>query len=85
MSSEKKHTSKLPEEFQRYFRDVSFEELTLDKYPGFIAERILNYGDLDAIKWLLSWTNKRFLKTIIDDNRNINPKTRNYWRIILTD
>jgi Family of unknown function (DUF6922) len=85
MSSEKNRISKLPEDFQHYFWDVSFEELTLDKYPKFIAELILNYGDLNAVKWLLSCTNKKFLRTIIDNSRNLNPKTKNYWQIVMAD
>jgi len=62
-----------------------FDDLTLEKYPGFIAERLLNYGDLNGIKWLLSWTDTKFIKKLVDNNRNLNPKTRNYWKIILTE
>ncbi len=85
MLSEKEHTSNLPQEFERYFWDVAFDELTIDKYPRFIAERILNYGDLNGIKWLLSWADMNFIRTIIQTSRNLNPKTRNFWQIIMTE
>jgi len=84
MLSENNKTSKLPEEFQKYFWDVTFDELTIEKYPRFIAERILNYSDLNGIIWLLSWTDKHFIRTIVDNSRNINAKTKNYWQIMLT-
>ncbi len=84
MLSEKEHTTILPQEFQRYFWDVSFDELTVEKYPGFIAERILNYGDLNAIKWLLSWADKRFIRSLIENDRNLNAKTKNYWQMMLS-
>jgi len=38
MSSETKRSSGLPEEFQRYFWDVAFLDLTIEKYPWFIAD-----------------------------------------------
>ena len=74
----------LPPSFQKYFWDVAFDELSFEKYPGFIAERLLNYGDLNAIKWLLSCTNKQFIKSLIENNRNLNAKTKNFWQIMLT-
>ena len=84
MLSDNKQSSRLPEEFQKYFWDVAYNELTIEKYPRFIAERILNYGDLNGIKWLLSWTDRHFIKTIVDNSRNLNAKTKNYWQIMLT-
>ncbi len=80
----KVHTnSSLPREFQKYFWDVNFDELTFIKYPGFISERILNFGDLDGVKWLLSRTDLSFIKTLVKNSRNLNPKTKNYWQLIL--
>lgn len=73
----------MPVSFQKYFWDVDFDELSFDKYPGFIAERLLNYGDQHAIKWLLSHTGKPFIRSLLENNRNLNAKTRNYWQIIL--
>jgi len=73
----------LPGELQRYFWDVNFADLTMEKYPRFIAERILNYGDLDGIKWLLSQTDRNFIKTLVENSRNLNAKTKNYWQIVL--
>ena len=83
MSSKNKNTSRLPGELKRYFWDVDFEELSFEKYPRFIAERILNYGDLNGVRWLLSCTDKQFIKSLVENNRNLNAKTRNYWQTIL--
>jgi hypothetical protein len=78
-----KHNHKLPEEFRKYFWDVAFDELTFDKYPRFIAERLLNFGNLDDIKWLLARTDRQFLDSLVETSRNLNDKTKNYWQIIL--
>jgi len=73
----------LPEKFRKYFWDVSFDELEFKKHRRFIAERLLNYGDKDEIEWLLSHTNRQFIKTLLEKSRNLNAKTRNYWHIVL--
>ena len=84
MLSTNNHKNNLPEEFKRYFWDVPFDELTFERYPHFISERLLNYADLNGIKWLLSCTEKDFIKSIIVESRNLNSKTKNYWHIMLT-
>ncbi|HJX71681.1 MAG TPA: hypothetical protein VJ346_07010 [Bacteroidales bacterium] len=76
--------TRLPAEFQKYFWDCDFNELTFNKYPRFISERLLNYGDMDGVKWLLSLVSKDFLKEMVKTSRNLNNKTRNYWNIILS-
>jgi hypothetical protein len=78
-----KHNHKLPEEFRKYFWDVAFDELTFDKYPRFIAERLLNFGNLGDIKWLVARTDRQFLDSLVETSRNLNDKTKNYWQIIL--
>jgi len=84
MVNESRYNLNLPAEFKRYFWDVAFDDLTIEKYPRFIAERILNYGDMKSIKWLLSWADKEFIRTIITESRNIDAKTKNFWQIILS-
>ena len=34
------HNPDMPEEFRKYFWDVDYDDLSLEKYPKFIAERI---------------------------------------------
>jgi len=77
------HNPDMPEEFRKYFWDVDYDDLSLEKYPKFIAERILNYGDLDAIKWLQAVLDREFIRSVILNSRNLNPKTKNYWKLML--
>jgi hypothetical protein len=83
MKSGTQSNTLLPEKFRKYFWDVSFDELTFKKHRRFIAERLLNYGDTDEIKWLLSQTSRQFIKSILEDSRNLNAKTKNFWQIML--
>ena len=79
------HNKRLPEEFRKYFWDVDYDDLSLEKYPKFIAERIMNYGDLDAVKWLQSVLEREFIRSVVLKSRNLNPKTRNYWELMLSN
>jgi len=83
MLYESEHKSHMPDELRRFFWDVAFEELTIEKHSRLIAERILNYGDMNAIKWLLTWAEQDFIKTIVDNSRNLNAKSKNFWKIML--
>ena len=77
------HNKRLPEEFRKYFCDVDYDDLSPDKYPKFIAERIMNYGDLDSVKWLQSVLEREFIRSVVMNSRNLNPKTKNYWELVL--
>jgi len=83
MLSENSPVSGIPEEFQKYFWDVAFDDLSLEKYPKFIAERIMNYGDLNDIRWLLKVLDRDFIRSVIKNSRNLNSKTHNYWQLML--
>lgn len=83
MNSKEKTGNKIPEEFKKYFWDCEFTTISYDSYPSFVAERILNYGDQNSIRWLLERINPGELKKLIQTNRNLNNKTRNYWNLLL--
>ena len=73
----------LPEMLKKYFWDCSFEDLRLTQYPIFISERVLNLGDMDSLRWLFSKIDKKFLIDLVNKSRNLNKKTKNYWKLML--
>ena len=75
--------TKLPDNYRKYFWDCDFHEITMEKYKFFITERLLNYGNEQTLKWLLSNIEKSDLKNVVINSRNLNKKTRNYWELIL--
>ena len=72
----------LPEFLKKYFWDCDFENISLREYPFFIIERILNYGNSDAIRWLMSNVDEESIRKIVKSSRNLNKKTKNYWEIM---
>ena len=72
----------LPEFLKKYFWDCDFENISLREYPFFIIERILNFGNSDAIRWLMSNVDEESIRKIVKSSRNLNKKTKNYWEIM---
>ena len=73
----------LPLELKKYFWDCHFDELRRGQHAFFITERILNFGNIQTVKWLLTAIDKDFLMQVVETSRNLDPKTRNYWKIML--
>ena len=80
MPPEKQKGIKVPEEFRIYFWDVQPEDLNTEKNSRFIAERILNFGNSNAVRWMFSWADKDFIRSVVKDSRNLNAKSRNFWQ-----
>lgn len=67
------------EDLKIYFWDCDFTELSIEKYPKFIIERILNYGKENEIEWLRSKVDAEFFKNVALTSRRLDRKTANYW------
>ncbi|NYE58571.1 DUF6922 domain-containing protein [Carboxydothermus ferrireducens] len=70
----------LPEEFKVYFWDVELCDLNIEKHKRFIIERILNFGDHRALKWVLSNYDEATIKEVVQNSRNLTPKTARFWQ-----
>lgn len=73
---------KLPAFLKPLFWDCDFDTLAFNKHKKYITRRILNLGNLKAIKWLIKQVSLNFIKELVQTSRDINPKTRNYWQTI---
>ena len=72
----------LPFFLKKYFWDVDFPKLQKTSYPQFIIERILEYGDEKAAKWLRSNFDSREIKEVLYVSKNISRKSANFWQLI---
>ena len=81
----KKIKNTLPSSMKKYFWDCDFSELNYEKYPVFVTERLLNFGDQGAVDWLLERINKKQLKQLVNTSRKLDKKTKNYWQIMLNE
>ncbi len=71
----------LPDALKPCFWDCDLSSLDLLLHSRFIVERILVYGNGAAVRWLLNNVHEEEWKDIIAAGKNLDPKTRNYWRL----
>ena len=81
----RKQPNSIPIRFERLFWDCEFETLKLEGHKKFIAERILMFGDVPALKWLRKTYGLEFFRHVAVYNRRLDAKTRNFWKIYFDD
>lgn len=77
----KKIKDKIPREFKGYFWDVDFNKLSMKRYPEFILERVMRYGNLRALRWLLAFPKDKIME-VVKKSRELDSKTRNFWQVV---
>lgn len=74
----------IPKFLKKYFWDVDFSKLDKKNYSQFIIERILEYGDERAIKWMRENFKLNQIKNILQRSKNLSRKSANFWRFIFS-
>lgn len=69
----------LPKYLNRFFCDVNTSNLDVNKYTVFIVERLLEYGDDLAIRWVMHTYPADVLIDVIKCSRQISRKTAAFW------
>jgi len=67
-------------DLKKYFWDCGIKELTIEKYPGYITERILTYGTESECHWIREQVGENLFKEIATTGRRLDKKTKNYWQ-----
>ena len=74
---------RLPLSLKKYFWDVKFEDIDLDKRRVYILKRILEYGDKEAVHWMWKNFKKSEIKYALTNFRGYSQKSANFWAFIL--
>ena len=61
------------------FWDVDVKKLDPQKNAGQIIERILEYGDLKQVHWMLKFYQGEKIKAIVKTSRQLSLKSANFW------
>lgn len=69
----------LPKQFEKYFWDVDFKKLDEKKRKQYVIARILEYGDLEAVRWLLKKYQNRTIEKTLMTSRSFSERTANFW------
>jgi hypothetical protein len=73
----------LPDFLQPYFWDVDFSRLRLPEREVYVIERVMEYGDDQAIRWLKATFPSERLADVVRRSRRLSPNTANLWALVL--
>lgn len=73
--------TKLPEFLRPYFWDIDFSKLEPKKSPKYVIERILEFGDERAVRWVLMNYREPVIRDVVKKSRAISKKTTNFWAL----
>lgn len=69
----------IPDYVKKYFWEIDTDKLDIYKDKPYITTRLLEYGDQNAIKWLLLNMSKQRIKQSLLKTREISQKSANFW------
>ncbi len=74
---------KIPKSLHRFFWDVDVKKLDPENKPYFVISRLLDKGDVEAVKWV----RKKYANNLIIETftrlRDFNPKVATFWSLFL--
>ncbi len=72
---------RLPPFLQRYFWDIDPTALDVSQHPTYVMERLLEYGDPEAVRWLLQRFSQEELAAVVQRSRQLSPRSANFWAL----
>ena len=72
---------RLPKFLKKYFWDVNFAKINLDKRRIYVLKRLLEYGDEEAVAWMWRNFTESEMKNALYNFRGYSQKSA--WRTIL--
>lgn len=74
---------KLPKYLAQFFWDIDFAKLDPKIRAQYVVERILEMGNIEAVRWVFKQYTKDTIKRVVCQSRAISKKTANYWSLML--
>jgi len=79
---ERKQTANsIPQFARRYFWDVDARKLNADKHATYVIERLLEWGDPQAARWLLQRYARQEVVSVLKKTRTLSRMSANFWAI----
>jgi hypothetical protein len=76
-----KEVSSIPGRFRPLFWDANPGNIHIRRNARYIIERVLEFGDYEAIAWLQRVYTTRTILDVLNISRAISSKSRNFWEI----
>ena len=72
-------TTKIPKEFHKYFWDIDAKKLNYGEKNTYVIERLLEYGDIDALYWLLETFEFKLVCEVVKKSRILSSKSAHFY------
>lgn len=79
--SDRKISTTVPENISHLFWDTRPENIHLKRNARYVIERVLDYGDINALSWLQVVYSTQTIIDVLGLSRNISEKSRNFWKV----
>jgi hypothetical protein len=79
----REETAPLPDFLRRFFWDTDFGQLRVSQHRRYVIERLLEYGDDQAIRWVSRTYGVSAIADVVRQSRKISRNTANLWALVL--
>jgi hypothetical protein len=79
--AEQKEVAMIPKRFRSLFWDTDLGNIRIKEHARYIIERILEFGDLDAVNWLQKVYPVQIILDALAASRTVSDKSRNFWEV----
>ena len=69
----------IPEKIQRLFWDVNKEDVDIKTHRAYIIRRILDYGNIEDVKWVLKIYSQKEIVEVVKKSRGLSRKSAYFW------
>ena len=74
---------KIPKSLHHFFWDVDVKKLDPEKKPYFVISRLLDKGDVGAVKWVRNNYSEKEIGETFMKLRDFSPKVARFWSLYL--
>lgn len=71
----------IPSKIKSLLWDIDISTIDLDKHYKFIIERVIEYGDIEEVKWMQSTFSKDQIIETLKTSKRISAKSGNFFAI----
>ena len=76
-------TLRPPPGITRFFCEIQWEDRVADEYPFYVVERLIENGNMEAVRWVRKRYGDDFIRAVVCRSRKISRKTARYWQQVL--
>lgn len=82
MSKINKRANKLIKFRPELFWDVNPKTINPKKHAHYIIERVLDFGDLDEMRWIAHYYSPKAIKQTMRESRVVDDKSKALWSLV---